>query len=74
MQSAREAARRSQCISQLKQVGLGMHNYESINGRLPVGAYGCCWGTWQVSILPYLEQQSNVRPVPHGAQVRRAGR
>jgi len=56
VQSAREAARRSQCLSQLKQVGLAMHNYENTYGRLPVGAYGCCWGTWQVSILPYIEQ------------------
>ena len=58
VQSAREAARRSQCISNLKQVGLAMHNYEDTNGRLPVGAYGCCWGTWQVSILPYIEQRA----------------
>jgi prepilin-type N-terminal cleavage/methylation domain-containing protein len=58
VQSAREAARRSQCISQIKQVGLAMHNYETTFGRLPVGAYGCCWGTWQVSILPYLEQKA----------------
>jgi prepilin-type N-terminal cleavage/methylation domain-containing protein len=56
VQSAREAARRSQCISQLKQVGVAMHNYENTYMRLPVGAYGCCWGTWQVSILPYIEQ------------------
>lgn len=56
VQSAREAARRAQCISQLKQVGIAMHNYESMNQRLPVGTYGCCWGTWQVSILPFIEQ------------------
>src|SRR5436190_770290 len=56
VQSAREAARRSQCIRQLKQVGIAMHNYENTYQRLPVGAYGCCWGTWQVSILPYIEQ------------------
>jgi prepilin-type N-terminal cleavage/methylation domain-containing protein/prepilin-type processing-associated H-X9-DG protein len=58
VQSAREAARRTQCISQLKQVGVAMHNYENTYQRLPVGAYGCCWGTWQVSILPYIEQGS----------------
>jgi prepilin-type N-terminal cleavage/methylation domain-containing protein len=58
VQAAREAARRSQCISQLKQVGLAMHNYENTYGRLPVGAYGCCWGTWQVSVLPYIEQKA----------------
>src|SRR5262245_12360699 len=58
VQSAREAARRTQCISQLKQVGIAMHNYENTFQRLPVGAYGCCWGTWQVSILPYIEQKA----------------
>jgi len=56
VQSAREAARRSQCVSQLKQVGVAFHNYESMNQRLPIGTYGCCWGTWQVSLLPFLEQ------------------
>jgi prepilin-type N-terminal cleavage/methylation domain-containing protein len=56
VQAAREAARRSQCLSQIKQVGIAMHNYESTYNRLPVGTYGCCWGTWQVSILPYIEQ------------------
>jgi len=58
VQSAREAARRAQCVAQLKQVGLAMHNYEATSGRLPIGTYGCCWGTWQVSILPYIEQQA----------------
>jgi len=58
VQSAREAARRSQCLSNLKQVGLAMCNYESTYGRLPVGTYGCCWGTWQVSVLPYIEQRT----------------
>src|SRR5437773_9761128 len=56
VQAAREASRRSRCLSQLKQVGVAMHNYESSYGRLPVGTYGCCWGTWQVSILPYIEE------------------
>jgi hypothetical protein len=33
-----------------------MHNFENSYKRLPVGAYGCCWGTWQVDVLPYIEQ------------------
>ena len=58
VQSAREAARRSQCINNLKQIGLGMHNYESSNGCLPPGQKSCCWGTWLVFVLPQVEQQA----------------
>ena len=37
VQAAREAARRSQCINNLKQIGLAIHNYESSNRPSPSG-------------------------------------
>ena len=57
VQSAREAARRSQCVNNLKQIGLAMHNYHESHGVLPPGKKGCCWGTWLVYVLPYMEQE-----------------
>ena len=56
VQSAREAARRSQCTNNLKQIGLGMHNYHSALNSFMPGKLDCCWGTWKVSLMPYIEQ------------------
>jgi prepilin-type N-terminal cleavage/methylation domain-containing protein/prepilin-type processing-associated H-X9-DG protein len=58
VQAAREAARRAQCVNHLKQIGLAMHNYHDANNCLPPGMKGCCWGTWLVYTLPYIEQQA----------------
>jgi prepilin-type N-terminal cleavage/methylation domain-containing protein/prepilin-type processing-associated H-X9-DG protein len=67
VQSAREAARRIQCTNNLKQIGLGLHNYLSANGGFPLGATtapasgytaGTVVGGWSVQalMLPFLEQ------------------
>ncbi len=57
IQAAREAARRSQCVNNLKQLGIAIQNYHDVHKALPVGNHSCCWGTWQMSILPFIEEQ-----------------
>lgn len=62
VQAAREAARRSQCSNNLKQLALGLHNYEDTHRSFPFG-----WlldmrnlnvQVWGTRILPYIEQRS----------------
>jgi prepilin-type N-terminal cleavage/methylation domain-containing protein/prepilin-type processing-associated H-X9-DG protein len=57
VQSAREAARRVQCANNLKQIGLAMVSYHDSVGTLPPGRKGWGWGTWQMFVLPFMEQQ-----------------
>ncbi len=56
VQSAREAARRMQCSNNLKQLGLGLHNYESVYRKFPVGSIQSNFISGFASILPHLEQ------------------
>ena len=66
VQAAREAARRMSCGNNLRQVGLAMHNYHDTYNLFPQGNYGCCWGTWLVGTMPYLEQGNLANMYDHG--------
>jgi prepilin-type N-terminal cleavage/methylation domain-containing protein len=58
VQKVREAAARAQCTNNLKQLMLAVHGFHDANKSMPayLGAGGCCWGTWVVPIMPYIEQ------------------
>ncbi|MBS0205732.1 MAG: DUF1559 domain-containing protein [Planctomycetes bacterium] len=60
VQQAREAARRTQCKNNLKQIGLAMHNYESTYRLFPAAHLNDDEGqpriSWRVSILPFLDE------------------
>jgi prepilin-type N-terminal cleavage/methylation domain-containing protein len=44
VQTARESARRAQCVANLKQIGLALHNYHDVILKFPPGRMGCdCW-------------------------------
>ncbi len=69
VQAAREAARRMQCSNNLKQIGLGMHNYESANRTLPFtyvfNVNPRRATTWAIGLLPYIEQQNLYNAMDH---------
>src|SRR5690606_6727328 len=58
VQSAREAARRTQCTNNVKQLVLACHNYESTYKRFPAGGVSKNNLAWRCYILPYIEQQA----------------
>ena len=69
IQAAREAARRTQCRNNLRQIAIGLLNFESAHGQFPCGGWGFRWmgdpdkgigprqpGGWVYQFAPYLEQ------------------
>ncbi len=74
VQAAREAARRAQCVNNLKQLTLGLHNRHDVYLKLP---QGCVWNNgnyydtprtgWNYSIFPYIEQKNIADMLPQSA-------
>jgi len=60
VQKVREAAARTQCSNNLKQIGLALHSHHDITGALPNSRVDPRY-TWMVSILPYIEQEALFR-------------
>src|SRR5437762_7032383 len=58
VQAAREAARRSQCTNNLRQMAIGLHNYHDVNQSFPINYRPVTNGpySWMQAILPYIEQ------------------
>jgi prepilin-type N-terminal cleavage/methylation domain-containing protein/prepilin-type processing-associated H-X9-DG protein len=69
VQSAREAARRNQCINNLKQMAIGCHTHHDAHKFFPTGGWGWLWvgdadrgfgqdqpGGWIYNLLPYIEE------------------
>ncbi|MGO9113807.1 MAG: DUF1559 domain-containing protein [Thermoguttaceae bacterium] len=75
VQAAREAARRSQCSNNLKQLALAAHNYHAANGSFPIARSnnvntltGNEWGQF-ARLLPYLEQNTVFQSINFDVQV-----
>jgi prepilin-type N-terminal cleavage/methylation domain-containing protein len=79
VQAAREAARRTQCTNQLRQLAIAFQNHHDAQKHLPSGGWHFSWvgypdygygkdqpGSWMYNILPFIEQQA-IRDIGRGA-------
>ena len=58
VQKVREAAARTQCANNLKQIALGIHSFHDARKFLPPDRLVNNWPTWAVLIMPYIEQDA----------------
>jgi type II secretory pathway pseudopilin PulG len=76
VQQAREAARRTTCKNNMKQLGLALHNYHDVYKQFPINQYDAIqpqipyWGnnnTVLIGLLPYMDQAPLFNAIPFGA-------
>jgi prepilin-type N-terminal cleavage/methylation domain-containing protein len=71
VQAAREAGRRTQCLNNLRNIGLAFNNHLDVHKSYPTGGWGWLWtgdpdrgfgvrqpGGWMYNLLPYMEEQA----------------
>src|SRR5579862_8374652 len=64
VQKVRDAAARTQCVNNMKQIGLGLHNSHNANKKFPQGVnytYPTYYWSWMAQTLFYWEQQNMYR-------------
>lgn len=80
IQAAREAARRIQCGNNLKQIGIGLHNYHDVHGAFPNDIWNRTYPpvsmttdhrgyTWIALLLPFIEQRTLSEQINYGAPI-----
>ncbi|MCH2202741.1 MAG: DUF1559 domain-containing protein [Fuerstiella sp.] len=69
VQQAREAARRTQCRNNLKQIGLALHNYHDVHNTFPYGLYMDDTFGWGTFILPFMDQMVTYDAIDPGNPV-----
>jgi prepilin-type N-terminal cleavage/methylation domain-containing protein len=79
VQAAREAARRAQCQSNLKQLGLALNNFADVRKKYPLGVAGGTKGFtddgygWATGLLPQLEEQALYDRIHDKSQIHNGG-
>lgn len=77
VQKVREAARRTTCLNNIRQLVLACHNYQSSNLKFPPAAHVLPTGgnrTWVSFVLPFLDQQSVTEDIKNGVSARELSR